>query len=167
MITIPIEQKREFLTENFLKYGKFVLPYCSKKCEETHQAELAKSKFLIAGTLKNHEQALLLKGVNTSKRFKNKDILLLAGNNTELQARLLREKLILIQEGGNVKPFASKDIQSFILKDLPPELIPDDKNIYRAAWRIMNKCRELFPNEILIESNDGENRTIRFIKQVI
>jgi hypothetical protein len=57
LITITVEQKRELLTENYLKYGKISFLYCSKECQESHQTKLAESKFFEKGNLKNHESA--------------------------------------------------------------------------------------------------------------
>ena len=91
LITMLVEQKRELMTDNFLKYGKISLPYCSKSCQEKHQIELSKSKFYISGNLKNHETALILKGINCVKRVKDRETHIIAGNDTEVRARLLPE----------------------------------------------------------------------------
>lgn len=70
LITIPVDQKRELLTDNFLKYGKVSLIYCCKACQEAHQAKLSESKFFEKGNLKNHESALVRKGVTIKKRWR-------------------------------------------------------------------------------------------------
>jgi len=48
LITISVKQKRELLTDNFLKYGKSSMIYCSKSCQEKHLIELSKSKFYVS-----------------------------------------------------------------------------------------------------------------------
>jgi hypothetical protein len=74
-ITITIEQKRELFTYNYLKYGKIPLIYCSKHCQETHYQKLSESKFFERGSLKNHESALIKKGVSFEKRWKRETAL--------------------------------------------------------------------------------------------
>ncbi len=70
LITIPIEQKRELFTENYLKYGKIPLLYCCKACQDAHYLELSESKFFEKGHLKNHESALVRKGYSVEKRWR-------------------------------------------------------------------------------------------------
>lgn len=70
MITLTIEQKRELLTYNYLKYGKIPLIYCSKTCQELHYQKLSESKFFEKGVLKNHESALIKIGASVNKRWK-------------------------------------------------------------------------------------------------
>lgn len=74
LITISVEQKRVLLTDNFLKYGKVSLIYCSKACQEAHQAKLAESKFFEKGNLKNHSSALVRKGATVKKRWRRTDV---------------------------------------------------------------------------------------------
>lgn len=73
LITISTEQKKELLTDNYLKYGKVSLIYCSKSCQDLHQSKLAESKFFEKGNLKNHSSALVRKGVTFKKRWRKTD----------------------------------------------------------------------------------------------
>lgn len=67
---MSIDQKRELLTDNFLKYGKVSMIYCCKACQEAHQIKLSESKFFEKGNLKNHSSALVRKGVSFKKRWR-------------------------------------------------------------------------------------------------
>jgi hypothetical protein len=68
-----VEQKRVLLTDNFLKYGKVSLIYCSKACQEAHQAKLAESKFFEKGNLKNHSSALVRKKKKKKQKKRKKE----------------------------------------------------------------------------------------------
>lgn len=70
LVEVTAEQKRALLVDNFLKYGKLSLVYCCKGCQEEHQRELSRSKFFLAGDLKNHESALIREGCSVKKREK-------------------------------------------------------------------------------------------------
>ncbi|MBC2746267.1 MAG: hypothetical protein HF975_04525 [ANME-2 cluster archaeon] len=41
IILIPRDQKQKFFTTYPLRYGRFTLPYCSKKCQDDHTRELS------------------------------------------------------------------------------------------------------------------------------
>lgn len=84
LFTISVKQKKVLLTENYLKYGKVSMPYCSKACQENHFMKLSQSRFFEKGYLKNHEAALVREGANVKKRWKNKGEIELTNEETEL-----------------------------------------------------------------------------------
>jgi hypothetical protein len=164
MITITVKQKREFFTEFFLKYGKVCSPYCSKACQEKHMMELSKSKFYVSGNLKNHESALILKGINSVKRIKNKETHIIAGNDTEVRARLLREKLLLMKKKSKERRMLSIEVRVFLSKELPKGLKVANKNTRIYSRRVMKKLIDLFPNEFRMGKNEKNLLYIEFIE---
>jgi len=140
------------------------VPYCSKECQTKHLKKFSISKSAAFGTLKNHECAVIIQGASTTKRPKEKEVYLISGNDTEQIAGLLYERLITTKERRNRKYFTSKEVQSFISNEIPDNIKPKDKLIYRAAWRIMNKCKQMHPNEISFGGNGKSSREIEVIK---
>lgn len=166
-ITITVDQKRELLTENFLKYGKISLIYCSKACQEEHLKKLNESKFVQKGTLKNHEYALIIHGADVTKRPKEKEVHIITGNVRELRAKALREKLISVIPRNKRKYLTSREVQEFLLKDVSVNLKTTTAGAAPAAWRTMNKCKELFPLDISIFEINEKDRCIEYIKQTL
>jgi hypothetical protein len=171
-ITMTLKQYTELKTENYLKYGKTSDIYCSKQCQEKHEQELKKSKFLVSGNLKNHESALIFKGVDTTKpRTKEKEVMIITGTVTEQRAKCLREELISIVSrelrGEKRKYLTSKEVQSFLKLGVSDNLLVGGDDVATAAYDTMNKCKEIYPNDISIEWINRKTRCIIFIGKFI
>ncbi|MEN6293508.1 MAG: hypothetical protein ABFD07_16030 [Methanobacterium sp.] len=163
-ITITVDQKRELLTENFLKYGKISLIYCSKACQEEHQAKLAESKFLHKGALKNHEYALIIDGADVTKRPKEKEVHIITGPKMEQRAYCLREELMSVTPIKKRKIMYPIDIQAFIRKKLTGKLRVSEARVQVTASELIDICAQLYPSEISVEHIDGKTRAIVYIK---
>lgn len=135
-------------TEDYLKYGKFSPPYCSKKCQEQHLQALSKSKFVVLGSLKNHESALVVHGADTTKRLKETEVVIITGNLTEQRARLVYEKILSMKIRNKKRFLTSREVQTFLLTELPADLKPSEHKIDVTAWVVMNKCKELFSLQV-------------------
>lgn len=163
-ILLPRSQKRELLSDNYLKYNKNTYVYCSKDCQERHLKELAKSKSVASGTLKNHEYALKIYGADTTKRLKEREKEIITGNVTEQRARCLRDKLISMAPRHKKKYLTPKEIQSFLLNELPENLKVHPVRIHVTTSEIVNKTKQLFPDEISIEKINKRTRIIVYMK---
>lgn len=164
MITITLKQKREFFTEYFLKYGKIVAPYCSKSCREKHMIELSRSKFYISGNLKNHKNVLIFKGINSVKRIKDKETHIIAGNNTEVRAKLLREKLLLMKRKSEKRCILSTEVSVFLSEELSEGLKVTNRNTRTYSRRVMEKLVNLFPDEFRMGKNDKNLLYVEFVE---
>jgi len=163
-ITITVDQKRELLTENFLKYGKISLIYCCKACQEAHQAKLAESKFLYKGALKNHEYALIVHGADVSKRPKEREVHIITGKRMEQRAYCLMEELMSLTPVKKRKIMYPMDIQKFIRTKLQGKLRVNEARIQVTASELIEICGQLYPNEISIIQIDGKTRALEYIK---
>ena len=160
---ITVEQKRELKTFHYLKYGKTADVYCSKDCQEKHLKDLSEAEFLRKGTLKNREYALIVHGADVTKRLKEKEVHIISGTVTEQRARCLFEKLNSVTPYKKRRFLTSKDVQSFLLKELPDNLKANAAHIDVTAWRVMAKCRQLYPSMVLIQNYNGKSKEILLI----
>lgn len=160
---ITQDQKRELKTYFYKKYGKSPDPYCSFACLNEHLKELSESEFAQKGTLKNHTCALIIQGCDVSKRPKEKEIRIITGRTTEQQARCLLLELISLVPVQNQKTMSSKNVQDYLLEKLPVDIKPSKNDIDVTAWRVMNKCKQLFPNVVEIGRINGKDRYIEYI----
>lgn len=163
-VMMPTSQKEEFSVENPEKYNKYTIAYCSKDCQTKHLQKFRESKSLAFGNLKNREYALVVHGADVSKRPKEKEVHIITGNYTEQRARCLFEKLQSLTPYKKQKSLTSLEVQGFLLKDLPDELKSGNNKIEVTAWRVMNKCAQLFPDMVLIQYYKEKSREIVLIK---
>ena len=161
---LPTSQKKKLLTDNYTKYYKTNYLYCSKECQEKHLKELAESKSVASGSLKNHESALIVHGADVTKRLKEKEVHIIVGNITEQRARCLYEKLISTIPRKKKRYLTSNEVQSFLLKDLPDSLKANENKIDVTAWYVMNKCELLFPMSISITRINKRTRSLELIE---
>lgn len=163
MIWITVQQKREFKTYNVLKYGDSLDPYCSIECQQKHLKELAESEFLDKKNIKNREYALSIHGADEYllKRSKEQNVHLVTGNTREQRARSLREYLISIH--GKRKLMLSNEVQEFLFLKTPNSIKTMTRKDRVAAWRVMKKCKEMFPHEISIGFINGKDKYIELI----
>lgn len=162
-VMMPVSQEEELMTDNYTKYNKNTYIYCSKDCQERHITKLAEAKSIASGTLKNHEYAIVIHGADTTKRLKEKEVHVITGTVTEQQARCLKEKLESLTPRQKRKFLMSKDVKLYFLKDVSDHLKINESNAHRDAYRIMNKCRELFPDAISIKNF---NKKVRYIELI-
>lgn len=169
MIWITVQQKRQIKTYNVLKYHDSHDPYCSVECQQKHFRDLEDAKCFEKTLMKNREYALVIHGAEEylTKRQTEMEIHLITGNHGEQLARALRDKLISTTERQKRRYLTSKEVQTFLLTDIPRDIRPKDKLMYRAAWRVMNKCKLLFPNDISLGPEGKFSREIEFIGLII
>ena len=162
MIWITVKQKRELKTFNVLKYGDSSDVYCCKECQEKHLKELSEAEFLTKGNLKNREYALIINGADVSKRSKEKEVHIITGNTREQRARALRDYLRSLC--GKRKILTSDGVQEFLFINVSSNLKTVSRKDRVAAWRVMKKCKEMFPMEISIEFYNERDKYIEYIK---
>ncbi len=169
LIEVTFEQKRKFKTDYFLKYGKSIDVYCSKACQEKHMKELSKAEFVTRGPLKNHEYALIINGADLTKRPKETVLQVITGNVTKQRVGCVRDKLISmvprkIANGKKVKCLFPKEIQTFILNELPGDLKVSESRVQVTASELIKIIPQAYPNEITSEKIDGKTRVLIYIK---
>jgi hypothetical protein len=164
-ITVPQECKIEWEVTDYKKYGKKFRPCCSKECQERLEALQAESKFYMAGTLKNHDKAQWLKGIDNIKRFKIEDVFIITGNDTEVRAKLLYCYLSFIKD--TEKKLKSTQVKKFLSDDLPDELSIKESGANQYTSRVIQKCKQLFPDSILIDHENEKEMNIQIINQLI
>ena len=168
MIWITVKQKRELIVTNYLKYGNLSSGICcSSTCQQKLLDEYAESGFLTKGTIKNREYALVIQGCDVAKRPREGIVRLIVGNTTEQQARCLIEELMSLPSVDDRKKLTSNEVQTFLLKHIPAGITPKEDKIDVTAWRVMNKCKELFPDAIQIERSNEKDRYIELIKSIL
>lgn len=164
MVWITVKQKRELKTDNVLKYGTSSDVYCSIECQQKHLRELSESEFLMKGTLKNREYALVIHGADVTKRPKEKEVHILTGNTTSQRAGCLYQKLLTLTPVKKRRLLTSNEVKEFLINDLPDKLKVKGKYPERAAYDVMDKTKELYPDAILIESLNEKSRYIEIMK---
>jgi len=162
-VMMPTSQKEEFSVENPEKYNKYTIAYCSKDCQTKHLQKFKEAKSLAFGNLKNREYALIVHGADVSKRQKEKEVHVITGNYTEQRARCLFEKLQSLQSVKKRKLLTSKEVQTFLLNDIPDTIKAPVNKIEVTAWVIMNKTKELYPMQISIGRYKQKSKYIEII----
>lgn len=161
---IPIKQKREIFTDNFIEYGKISLIYCSKKCADAHQIKLAESNFFEIGNLEEYDSGIWVKEFDIRKRGKRKGEPILRNTDIEIRAKALKKKLIMLKKTGK-KYMLSTEVSYFLTKELPRELKVTHKNTRIYSRRVMSKTVELFPDQFKINKNESRILYIEFISK--
>lgn len=87
--------------------------------------------------------ATLAAAINNS--CQTTEVMVVAGNVTEIRARLVKEHLVM-----NIKKFmTSPEIASFLLNDVPDEYKPCSNGAAsKAAFDVIKKALEMFPEEL-------------------
>lgn len=81
-----------------------------------------------------------------------------SGNGTEVRARFLKEKLQEVDYRNGKKFLNSKEVQGFLLREVPEEHRTTDKAARKVANDVMKRAVELFPESmILIKNKKGLN----------
>ena len=162
-VTMPDSQKEDFAVNNYTKYNKITIAYCSKDCQIKHLEKLKEAKNVASGSLKNHEAALIIHGADVTKRLKEKEVHAITGTVTEQRARCLYENLMLLTPRKKRKYMSSNEVQLFLLNELPDSIKATKPRIWVTAHDVMDKTKDLFPNLILIGRSGRRSRYIEII----
>ena len=174
MFWITVQQKRELKTYNVLKYGDSHDPYCSIECQQKHLKDLAESEFLDKSTLKNREYALVVHGVDVTRRPKEKEVIYITGNFTEQRTGCVMGKLLSMSERriklskeNNIRKMrylTPKEIQEFLLTGINAKLKVNPSRIQVTASEIMTETYKRFPDLVSIEWINEKDRVLISIK---
>lgn len=76
-----------------------------------------------------------------------------SGNGTEVRARFLKEKLQDVDYRNGKKFLNSKEVQGFLLREVPEEHRTTDKAARKVANDVMKRAVELFPESMILTKN--------------
>lgn len=79
---------------------------------------------------------------------------ILGGNKTETRARLLLDKLKVTPFVNGKRFLKGPDVAKWLLNEVDTELKTTKTGARQASKDVMQKCKELFPNEILYNSEE-------------
>ena len=88
-----------------------------------------------------------------------------SGNGTEVRARFLKEKLQEVDYRNGKKFLNSKEVQGFLLREVPEEHRTTDKAARKVANDVMKKAVELFPESMTLTKNKKGLNVIEFIEK--
>lgn len=88
-----------------------------------------------------------------------------SGNETEVRARLLKDKLPDVEYRNGKKFLTSKDVQGFLLHEVPEEHKTTEKSARKVANDIMKKTVEMFPESAILTKNKKGLNIIEFIEK--
>ena len=95
-----------------------------------------------------------------------KETVLVAGNETEVRARLLRDKLPSVSYRNGKKYMLGPEVQKFLLHEVPQEHRATEKGARQAAIEVMRKTLEMFPEEVRVAKNAKKRNFIEYIEKV-
>lgn len=90
-----------------------------------------------------------------------------SGNETEIRATFLKNKLPEVAMMNGKRFMTSKDVRTFLVRDIPKEhKVNDSKNTARkAAYDVMIKASEMFPNALKLTKNKRNVNVIELIEK--
>ena len=88
-----------------------------------------------------------------------------SGNETEVRARFLKEKLQEVDYRNGKKFLNSKEVQGFLLREVPEEHRTTDKAARKVANDVMKKAFEMFPESLLLTKNKKGLNVIELIEK--
>ena len=88
-----------------------------------------------------------------------------SGNGTEVRARFLKEKLQDVDYRNGKKFLNSKEVQGFLLREVPEEHRTTDKAARKVANDVMKKAFEMFPESLLLTKNKKGLNVIELIEK--
>jgi hypothetical protein len=109
--------------------------------------------------------SLLSERVNDASIPVLKETVLVAGNETEVRARLLRDKLPSVSYRNGKKYMLGPEVQKFLLHEVPEEHRATEKGVRQAVIEVMRKAVEQFPNEVRIGKNNKKRNYIEYIEK--
>lgn len=166
-ILIPFKLKKRLKTTNAKKYSKISNFFCSKECRNSHFKLLSESEFFHLETIKNNKLSLCRNDFDLSKLNKWKNEPITGRNKTEIWAKLLKRKILSIEEITGQNYMLSTDVSKFLAKGLHGNWKVTYKNTRIYSRRVMHKTVQLFPNEFRIQKNEKGILSIELIKKEI
>jgi hypothetical protein len=109
--------------------------------------------------------SLLSERINDASLPVLKETVLVAGNETEVRARLLKEKLSSIPYKNGKKCMLGTDVQKFLLHEIEEEHRPPEKGVRQAALDVMKKAVEQFPDEVRLKKTERKRNVIEYIEK--
>ncbi|WP_162198133.1 hypothetical protein, partial [Methanosarcina mazei] len=88
-----------------------------------------------------------------------------SGNGTEVRARFLKEKLQDVDYRNGKKFLNSKEVQGFLLREVPEEHRTTNKAARKVANDVMKKAFEMFPESMILTKNKKGLNVIEFIEK--
>lgn len=110
--------------------------------------------------------ALLSERIDDSSIPILKETVLVAGNETEVRARLLRDHLPSEAYRNGKKFMLGPEVQKFLLHEVPEEHRATTKGVRQATKEVMNKTLEMFPNEVRVGKNNKNRNFIEYIEKL-
>lgn len=96
------------------------------------------------------------------------EVVMVAGNVTEIRARLLKEKLFSVNPRNGKRFMVSSEIASFLLKEVAEEYKTTEIAARKAALDTMKKALEMYPNELRETKAKKRNaKVIEYIDGVV
>ncbi len=93
------------------------------------------------------------------------EVVMVAGNVTEIRARLLKEKLSSMTLRNGKRFMSSPEIASFLLNDAPEEYKAYTKSAAsKAAYDVLKKALEIYPNEL--QESKAKRRGAKVIEYI-
>jgi len=94
-----------------------------------------------------------------------RESILITANETEVRARLLRDKLATIPYQNGKKFMLGTDVQKFLLHEIIEEHRAKEKGVRQIAADVMKKTVEQFPNEVKMRKNEKKRNVIEYIER--
>ena len=163
-ILIPFKLKKRLRTTNAVKYSKISNFFCSKECRNAHFKLLSESEFFHLETIKNHKLSMCRNDFDLSKLNEWKNEPIIGRNKTEICAKLLKRKILSIEELTGINYMLSTDVSKFLAKELHGNLKVTYKDTRIYSRRVMFKTVQLFSNEFRIQKNEKGILSIELIK---
>ena len=91
-----------------------------------------------------------------------------AGNDTEIRAGLLKKKLSECDMRNGKRFMISREVQRFLLSSEVPEKYRVDggkSSARKAAYDVMNKAYEMYPNDLVLTKNRKNVNVIEFLEK--
>lgn len=92
------------------------------------------------------------------------ETMILAGNETEVRARLLKTRVQSSNMLNGKRQMNSKDVQRFLLEEIPEEHRTTKTSARKVAFDVMKKTQELFPEQIKLVKNKKGLNVIEFLE---
>lgn len=92
-----------------------------------------------------------------------KETILISANETEVRARLLKDKLASLPPKHEKRFMLGTEVQKFLLNEIPEEHRATAKSVRQASIEVMKKTVEQFPNEVRMGKNSKKRNFIEYI----
>jgi hypothetical protein len=93
-----------------------------------------------------------------------KETVLIAGNETEIRARLLRNRLPEVEYRNGMRFMNSQEVQKFLLQEVPIEHRTKHSAARKIAYDVMKKAHEMFPEILQLHKNKKGLNVIKFFE---